>query len=88
VLVCPFCGAAESERFVMEGTRVVVFPCQFTAELDRSLGDEELAGALRAKYAGAGESYFRGMCDRLHLYVAKGEGARLLGAGPTGHDAV
>jgi hypothetical protein len=44
------------------------------------LSEAELETELRTKYAQGGSAYFRGMCDRLHLYVTKGDGARQLGA--------
>jgi hypothetical protein len=81
-LRCPFCGAAESERFVLEGRRFLVFPCQFTPEFDPALEDAELARRLAAEFGPGRPGYFRRTCDRLHLYVTKGEGARTLGAPP------
>lgn len=77
---CPFCGAAEAERFTLEGRRFLVFPCQFTAEVDPAIGEAELAEHLVTTYGRAGPAFFRGTCDRLHLYVTKGEGARRLQA--------
>lgn len=82
MLRCPFCDAEESERIVLEGRSFAVFPCQFTPELDPNLREEELPGFLRSTFAGPGDAYFRATCDRLHLYVAKGEGARRLTAAP------
>jgi hypothetical protein len=79
VLRCPFCGAAETDRFDLEGQRFLVFACQFTPSVDPSLDDVALAAHLASAYRpdGAG-AYFRRTCDRLHLYVTKGEGARVL----------
>ncbi len=77
-LRCPFCGAPESERFELDGTRFVVFPCQFTWEGEPGLSEEALADRLRAEAEEGGPSYFRRTCDRLHLFVTKGEGAREL----------
>jgi len=82
VLTCPFCGAAETDRFDLEGQRFLVFPCMFTPAVDPALTEEEVARHLREDYRdGSGPGYFRQMCDRLHLYVVKGEGARALTAG-------
>ena len=91
MLVCPFCGAAETDRFDLEGRRFVVFACTFTPEVDPAHSDEELARGLEAAYRrGSADGYFRSMCDRLHLYVTKGDGGRALrgaDAGPSGEDA-
>lgn len=78
MLACPFCGAEETERIDLEGRRFLVFRCLFTPEVDPALDDGALATLLRERYKGPGGSYFRGMCDRLHLYVTKGDGGRLL----------
>jgi hypothetical protein len=79
---CPFCGAIESDRFDLEGHRYLVFACTFTPEVDPHLSEEELDRHLRSAYsAESGSGHFRQMCDRLHLYVAKGEGARALTGG-------
>ncbi len=87
MLRCPFCGAAETDRFDLEGRRFVVFACMFTPEVDPGLGDRELGEHLAEAYRADGSgAYFRRMCDRLHLYVTAGEGARALGA-PDGSDA-
>jgi hypothetical protein len=80
VIVCPFCGARESDRIELEGRRFLVFPCLFTPEVDPRLTEAEIASHLRSEYAGRGAKYFQGTCDRLHLYVTKGAGARALGA--------
>jgi len=82
VLVCPFCGAPETDRFSVEGHRFLVFRCLFSPEVEVGLSDEEIRVRL-ATFAAQGSAYFRGTCDRLHLYVTKGEGARALGAEPT-----
>lgn len=79
---CPFCGAALSDRIDLDGRRFLVFPCQFTPEVDPSLDDAAVPAALAAAYGGRGASFFQGTCDRLHLYVTKGAGARELGAPP------
>lgn len=79
---CPFCQGPETDRFTLEGRRFLVFRCMFTPEVDPGLPEEEIAGYLRTHFGPDGKSgYFRGMCDRLHLYVTKGEGARQLLAG-------
>ncbi len=77
-LGCPFCGAPESDRFVLEGRRFLVFPCQFTAEVDPALDEAGIARLLSTEYRSRGPAFFRGTCDRLHLYVTKGAGARAL----------
>jgi hypothetical protein len=71
-LTCPFCGAPETDRFSIEGHRFFVFRCLFSPEVER----------LRA-FAAQGPAYFRGTCDRLHVYVTKGAGAHELGADRT-----
>jgi hypothetical protein len=89
MLRCPFCGSAESDRFDLEGRRFVVFGCMFTPAVDPRLGDRELQEHLASVYRPDGSGpYFRTMCDRLHLYVTKGEGARALrdGGGAAGAD--
>ncbi len=78
MLACPFCGAPETDRIDLEGKRFLVFRCLFTPEVDPALSEPELDLALRSRYAGPGAAYFRGTCDRLHLFVTKGEGARAL----------
>ena len=80
MLVCPFCGAPETDRFSLEGHRFLVFRCLFSPEVEEGLSDEEVVERLRA-FASQGPAYFRGTCDRLHVYVTKGAGARELGAG-------
>ena len=81
MLACPFCGAPETDRFDLEGRRFLVFRCSFSPEVDPKLSDGELARQLTEVYRdGTGSGYFRQMCDRLHLYVTQGAGARHLGA--------
>lgn len=90
MLACPFCGANETDRFDLDGHRFLVFQCSFSPEVDPTLSDEALARHLIEVYReGGGPAYFRTMCDRLHVYVTKGAGARRLGAPSTepGHDA-
>lgn len=82
-LVCPFCGSGLTDRIDIDGKRFLVFRCMFTPEIDPTLSDPEVADRLQASHGGPGDPYFRGMCDRLHRYVTKGEGARILtGATP------
>ena len=78
MLDCPFCGAPETERLDLDGKRFLVFRCMFTPEVDPALTDAEIAGLLTSKFGTQGSSYFRGTCDRLHVYVTKGEGAKVL----------
>ena len=80
---CPFCGAVESDRLDLDGRRFLVFPCLFTPEVDPAWPEDELAERLRHDFSGGGNRYFRGMCDRLHLYVTKGAGAAQLLSAPT-----
>ncbi|HZY92399.1 MAG TPA: hypothetical protein VFG07_06480 [Thermoplasmata archaeon] len=81
--VCPFCGAPQTDRVDLEGKRFLVFQCLFTPEVDPSWDDTRIGEELRSTYGSAGAAYFRGMCDRLHLYVTKGKGAQeLLAPGP------
>jgi hypothetical protein len=88
VLSCPFCGAPETERIDLEGKRFLVFRCMFTPEVEPSLNDAEIAERLSARFGTDGREFFRGTCDRLHVYVTKGEGARILDPprpGPAAH---
>ena len=85
MLNCPFCGAAETDRFDVEGQRFVVFACMFTPAIDPRMNEREIAEHLRTAYPpDASGAYFRRMCDRLHLYVVKGGGER---TGDKGRDA-
>ena len=52
----------------------------FSPSVDPTLSDDELNRHLKDVYATAGDQYFRGVCDVVHLYVAKGEGAERLKA--------
>jgi hypothetical protein len=78
VLTCPFCGAPETDRFELEGHRFLVFRCMFSPEVEPSLTDWEIAERLREGFGSSGSAYFRATCDRLHVYVTKGEGAKRL----------
>jgi hypothetical protein len=78
VLACPFCGRPESARIDLEGRRFLVFACQFTPEVEPGLSDLEISERLRRTFGSEGGTYFRKTCDALHVYVAKGEGARIL----------
>lgn len=79
MLVCPLCGSPETDRFDIEGRRYVVFGCMFTPAVDPLLTDDELARRLHEEFGeGKGTGYFRQTCDRLHVYVTKGDGARQL----------
>ncbi len=77
---CPFCDAPETDRIDLEGRRFLVFQCLFTPEVEPTLTEEEIAERLRNGFGPEGTNYFRGMCDRLHVYVTKGDGARVLTA--------
>jgi hypothetical protein len=81
-LSCPFCGAPETDRFTLEGHRFLVFRCLFSPQVEEGLTDDEIVERLRS-FAAEGSAYFRGTCDRLHVYVTKGAGAQWLGGGPT-----
>ncbi len=83
MLTCPFCGSPETDRLEVEGHRFLVFGCMFTPEVEPGLTDEEVAERLAHVFAPQGEGYFRRTCDRLHVYVAKGEGARILTGTPS-----
>jgi hypothetical protein len=85
--VCPFCGGPETDRIDLDGRRFVVFGCLFTPEVDPSLDEATLAIHLAKTYSRENPAYFQGMCDRLHLYVTKGTGARELLAPPSGTPA-
>ena len=75
---CPFCGSPETDRVDLDGRRILVFRCMFSPSIDPNLSEVQLAEHLRGTYAGAAGPYFRGICDRLHLFVVQGEGAREL----------
>jgi hypothetical protein len=81
MLHCPFCGAAETDRLDLEGKRFIVFACMFTPQVDPARADDEVAEELSHAHPGGATPYFRGMCDRLHLYVTTGDGGRRLTAG-------
>ena len=84
MLRCPFCDAPETARFDLEGRRFLVFECMFTPAVDPKLSDDALSDFLRTEFRrDASRAYFRRQCDRLHLYVTKGAGARALAA-PSG----
>jgi hypothetical protein len=77
---CPFCGGTETDRFTIEGRSFLVFACMFTPEYDPRVSEAALAEYLRTSFTREGaRAYFQGMCDRAHLFVTKGEGARALG---------
>ncbi|HYK93151.1 MAG TPA: hypothetical protein VEY07_03810 [Thermoplasmata archaeon] len=82
MLRCPFCGSPETDRIDLDGKRFLVFRCLFTPEVDPRWDDARLASELATSYGGSGSAYFRGMCDRLHLYVTKGPGAAELTGDP------
>ncbi len=50
----------------------------FSPTVDPAWSEEALGQHLRETYSGASGAYFRGMCDRLHLFVVQGDGAREL----------
>jgi hypothetical protein len=75
---CPFCGAPETDRIDLEGSRYLVFRCMFTPRVDPRLDEAALSQHLSGSFTGPSAEYFRGVCDRLHLHVTKGEGARVL----------
>jgi hypothetical protein len=80
VLACPFCGAPETDRFDIEGRRFLVFQCMFSPRVEPGLSDDEIRDRLHTAFGAQGAAFFRGTCDALHVYVTKGDGARLLGA--------
>jgi hypothetical protein len=75
---CPFCGAPETDRVDLEGHRVLVFGCMFSPTIDPAWPEEEVQSHLTRTYSGTGAAYFRNTCDRLHLFVVQGDGAREL----------
>lgn len=85
---CPFCGAPETDRIDLEGSRYLVFRCMFTPRVDPALDEPALSAHLASAFQGPSGAYFRGVCDRLHLHVTRGDGARVLTGGlaspPTG----
>lgn len=85
MLACPFCGSPATDRFALEGRTFLVFRCMFSPEIAPGLTDAEIAAALARTFGRRGAEYFRGTCDRLHVYVTKGDGARRLAPpGPAG----
>jgi hypothetical protein len=74
MLVCPFCGAAETDRIDLEGRRFLVFACMFTPEVDPALDEGTLTSYLASAFQEGGAGYFRRTCDRLHLFVVRGAG--------------
>ncbi|MCI4365455.1 MAG: hypothetical protein L3K10_05265 [Thermoplasmata archaeon] len=78
MLHCPFCGSPETARLDLEGHRFLVFQCQFTPEVEPTLTDPEIEAGMTGRFGTDGSGYFRKTCDALHVYVAKGEGARIL----------
>ncbi len=66
----------------MDGERFLVFRCMFTPRVELRVPDEELDLYLREHFGADGTGYFRGMCDRLHLYVTKGAGGQILTTRP------
>ncbi len=79
---CPFCGAPETDRVDLDGHRVLVFRCMFSPTVDPALSEEALARHLVTAYGEPGSEYFRRACDRLHLFVVQGEGARVITGRP------
>jgi hypothetical protein len=72
VLRCPFCGSEETDRLDLGGERFVVFACAFTPRVDPDLPDDRLQAELDRTYpAEQRHAYFRGVCDRLHLFVLR-----------------
>ncbi|MCI4324630.1 MAG: hypothetical protein L3K00_01910 [Thermoplasmata archaeon] len=87
MLHCPFCASPETDRIDLDGRRFVVFACMFTPEVDPAMSDEQVTTLLATAHPTGGGPYFRGMCDRLHLYVTAGEGGkRLTSPSPVGRD--
>ncbi len=81
MLACPFCASPETDRFTLEGHTFLVFRCMFSPEIAPGLTDAEIASSLHRAFGDRGTEFFRGTCDRLHVYVTKGEGARILNPG-------
>ncbi|MCL4324040.1 MAG: hypothetical protein M1144_01030 [Candidatus Thermoplasmatota archaeon] len=69
-LLCPFCGREEAEREMIEGKRLIVFPCMFSPLVELSVPEDALQEHLNSTY-GKDPAYFRRQCDRLHLAVVK-----------------
>jgi len=89
VLNCPFCGAPETERLDIEGSRYLIFRCMFTPRIEAGLTDPEIAERLARIVGPDRTAFFRRTCDALHVYVTKGEGARVLTGRPpvgSGHE--
>lgn len=81
-LHCPFCGAAETERLLVEGRRVLIFACLFSPVVDPALPDAEIPRFLEEAYASEGNAYFRRQCDRLHYFMLKKMEPPALAPGP------
>lgn len=71
MVVCPFCGAAETDRFEIDGQRFLVFGCMFSPSVDPALTDAQISEVLVKEYGPQGSAYFRGICDRLHRVVTQ-----------------
>jgi hypothetical protein len=78
---CPFCGAEEKERFVLEDRLVLVFPCMFSPVVDPAIPEESLGAHLQENYGSHGRGYFQRQCNLLHYYVTQGKGAKVLQPG-------
>ena len=76
MVVCPFCNAPESDRFILEGKRFLVFRCMFTAETEPGVPEDALPALLGDRYGREGSAFFRRTCDALHRVVV---------ADPRGH---
>jgi len=63
---------------VLEGRRFLVFRCLFSPAIDPKWTDAEIAPRLVSEFGPDGPGFVRRTCDKLHLYVTKGAGARAL----------
>lgn len=64
-LFCPFCGQGETEQCIIEGRRLIVFPCMFSPTVDVNVPEDRLQEYLDQKYRGK-ETYLRKQCVGLH----------------------
>jgi sarcosine oxidase delta subunit len=73
-LLCPFCGQRETERCVIEGRRLIVFPCMFSPLVDVNIPEESLQEYLDQRYRDK-ETFLRKQCAGLHMTMVVRENA-------------
>ena len=71
LLHCPFCGQEESERCVIDGRKMIIFPCMFSPAVDGVVPEEGLQAYLQERYGKDGR-YLRRQCQALHSVAVVG----------------